>query len=43
MAFVKAQDLGGAMFWELSGDDDAGTLTGRSPPAPDAPATDPCA
>lgn len=45
MAFVKAQGLGGAMFWELSGDDDAGTLTGAIAAglAPDAPATDPCA
>jgi chitinase len=27
MAYVKAQGLGGAFFWEFSGDDSSGTLT----------------
>ena len=26
MSYVKAQNLGGAFFWEFSGDDAAGTL-----------------
>jgi chitinase len=27
MGYVKAQGLGGAFFWEFSGDDPQGTLT----------------
>jgi chitinase len=26
MGYVKAQNLGGAFFWEFSGDDASGTL-----------------
>jgi chitinase len=42
--YIKYHDLGGIMFWEISGDNDQGVLlsTLYEGLQPEAPAADPC-